>query len=101
MTLQAARALQKVIQGPGFGLHCIVPLGHGPAGYFCRIFTNSGQVDFHDSEAAAAYRRRMKRRQAKAHREYLRMQREILARRDRRSPLDRMIDQACGLERKD
>lgn len=105
MKLADARKLQKEMRGPGWGFHCIVPVGHGPDGYFCRIF-GSGKVpgelvpiDFTDRAAAVAYNQARKRRQARAQREYLKLQ---MRARDRRSPLDRAIDQACGLEgRKD
>jgi hypothetical protein len=92
MKLPAARALQAKIKAAG--PHCIVPLGHGPAGYFCRIFTSEGPRDFHGHCGWGTYHRASLKRRAKAHEEYERMLSQM---RRPRSPIELMIDRACGL----
>lgn len=89
MTLKDARVLQAFIQRSGY--HCTVPLGRGPDGYQPRIFGARDEctefatvVDFRRHHAMRLRQRRAVARAARR------------PQRDRRSPLDRMIDEACG-----
>lgn len=80
MTAAEARSLRAEIRDV-WGLHCVIPRGT----HVCRILTSasaSGVMDFATRAEADAYR--------------LERIREKLAR-TRRTPLDAMIDQACGL----
>ena len=90
MTLTDARKLRDEIRAAG--LHCIVPLGHGPDGYFARIFTDTGPVDF----PGLAPWRLWKSERAKRVRESERRPARLEHGRPR-SPLELMIDRACGL----
>lgn len=92
MILASARVLQAKIKEAG--LHCIVPLGHGPDGYFCRIFTDKGTKDLASVRDWVKYRRASMKRRAKALADY-----ELLMTQMRRprSPIELMIDRACGL----
>ena len=82
MTLKEAKVLRNRIYSGG--LHCTVPLGHGPCGYFARIITHEGPRDFQSWTEYDQYRKeRNAKRAAK------------LA--PPRSPIEHMIDRACGL----
>lgn len=94
MTLADAKALRDMIRAAG--LACTVPLGHGPTGYFARIWSaregNPGQpVDFRSEGEWLAWKRRADEEDRKAE-----LRRQLLSR--PRSPLDVLIDRACGLE---
>jgi hypothetical protein len=98
MTLTNARKLQKEIQSKNY--HCIVPLGYGPRRYFCRTFrTKNGQLVPFDFRSRATFRKhhamrlRENRRIMRFYDKMMQQQRARL-----RSPLDAMIDRACGLE---
>ncbi len=94
MTLKDAKALRDKIRGDGH--HSIVPLGYGPGMYFATIYTMltpmgraANELRFY-SEAA--------------HRSYTEMAVRVRERRlrmieppRRRSPIEMMIDKACGL----
>lgn len=87
MTLAEARALRDEIRE--HGLHCVVPLGYGPVGYSARIYSGRGggpamPVDFSSRSAWRAWKDERERR------EQLRLSRP-------RSPIEAMIDQACGI----
>lgn len=88
MNLIDAKALRDVIRAET-SCHCIVPLGHGPDGYFARIFAaplrgKPVAVDFYSIDAAKAYftYRDVEKQQASRP----------------RSPIEIAIDRACGLE---
>lgn len=101
MNLHDARALARDIQEV-YGCACTVPYGHGPDGYFCRIWTTrpddldpsksvpTHPVDFHNWDEAAAWFRRANALDEEYHRQ--------LYAHGRRSPLDILIDRAVGLE---
>jgi hypothetical protein len=82
MTLQAARALRDEILADG--THCVVPLGHGPDGYWAQIVTTVGDGIFHSDEQWQEYR---KEREA----------RRFRIMHPARSPIEMLIDKACGL----
>lgn len=88
MTLKEARSLQKQIHKWGYA--CTVPLGHGPDGYWCQVTQNQFRSE---AEARRHHAKRLRERR-KIMREYEAMSR----RRDTRSPIERMIDQACGIK---
>jgi hypothetical protein len=92
MTLKDAKALRDEIISWD-GTHCTVPLGFGPDRYFARIFRFEGPVDFH----ARAEFRTYKARQLREHRAKLRMYDALERIRPPRSPIELMIDRACGL----
>lgn len=82
MNLKDARALRDRIRETG--IHCVVPLGFGPDGYWVEInTTDRGQVTFwseSDWEHYESYRATV-----------------AMMKHRRRSPLDILIDQACGV----
>lgn len=88
MTLKDARSLQKQIHVWGYA--CTVPLGWGPDGYWCQI---SSRRFYSEVEARAHHAMRLRERR-KAMREYEAM---LRPRRDTRSPIERMVDAACGV----
>jgi hypothetical protein len=89
MTLKVAKTLREEIRRTG--IHCVVPLGFAPDGYFARIFTSDGPLDFYDRGTFRKYKadlivsRRAKRRTD------VRLARP-------RSPIDILIDRSCGLD---
>ena len=91
MTLREARELQAEIRDK-WGYHCTVPLGWGPNGYWCQISTTVGDVRLKSRGEARKYRADSLRRHRKA-------LRDLRPKRDTRTPLERMIDQACGVPR--
>lgn len=82
MTYKEAKLLRDRIrmEGP----HCVVPTGHGPCGYFARIFPCEGPP--RDFRAWTEYMQYKAIRDAK---------RQI---RRPRSPIEAMIDAACGVD---
>ena len=110
MNLHDARALARAIQEV-HGCACTVPYGHGPDGYFCRIWTIlddelnhdplkwvvSHPVDFHSPEEAEAWWRRSEETREAWETEKAKREAERRAKL-RRSPLDTLIDRAVGLE---
>jgi hypothetical protein len=84
VTLKEARALQKEIPH-----YCTVPLGHGPDGYYVQMPPNPDRPDarFHSRAEWAAWDALMQQKWSA----------EKVPLRDTRSPIARMIDQACGL----
>ena len=95
MKLADARCLRDKIREHA-GYHCVVPLGYGPDGYFARIFSSGGNgmlvpVNFH---ARAEYRAHyaMRLREGRA------VSRMFAKPPKRRSPIEIMVDRACGLE---
>jgi len=91
MTLKEARQLQAEIKAAFY--HCAVPLGWGPDGYWCQTYGTRGAVTHHDRAGFRKWHADNLRRRRKIHREYEAMCR----RRDTRTPIERMIDKACGL----
>ena len=91
MTLTEAKALRDEIRSRGY--HCIVPLGHGPAGYFARIFrTAVERIDFHDRASFRSHHaRRLWKRRA--------FMRTLDQPARARSPIESMVARACGLEK--
>lgn len=93
MNLKEARALRDEIRD-GEGLHCTVPLGQPKDGYFARIWScrnlfdqsGAGAVDFTSRDEWLAW---------------LEMKHEYDRERERanrpKSPLDILIERACGL----
>lgn len=96
MTLKDAKKLRDEIRE--YGLHSIVPLGHGPDGYFARIFTNKGDRDFRTRRAWLAYRRQSDKEQRERAKLIARYELAYQLRSRPRSPIEIMIDRACGLE---
>ena len=95
MTLKEARTLRDDVLA--YGLGCTVPLGYGPDGYQPQIWTDSGVVRFASRAEWRTYAARMLRRRRRALREYQQdCDRQMM--RKRRSPIEIMIDRACGLE---
>ena len=90
MSLLEARKLRDEIQRAGY--HSIVPLGHGPEGYFARIF-GKASIDFYSRHAFRKHHAMRLRERKKMFRDYEQIQRI----RPARSPIEIMIDQACGL----
>lgn len=99
MTLKDARKLRDIIRK--HGLHCVTPMaGSDPNRFFARIWGIKGQRDFYSLKEWKKYERPMLKRKA----ESINAAEELaarggwegfLARRaDRRTPLERMIDQA-------
>lgn len=104
MTFKDARALRDLIRETG--IHCTVPTGYAPDGYFARIVTTIGSPtgaglpkdlrDHADWEAWEAYRASMS---AMEERERKRARLGTMPR--PRSPLDVLIDRACGIKEED
>ncbi len=89
MTLKDARTVRDELRE--HGLHSIVPLGHGPDKYFARIFAvHNVTHDFHSGAQARKYLADRLRRLRKAAMERQRARRP-------RSPIEVLIDRACGL----
>lgn len=86
MTLREARQLRDEIREAG--VHCTVPTGYGPDGYFAQIGGLNGPVGtgtperirFHSRSEWEQYRQQMERDLAPP-----------------RAPIEIMIDRACGL----
>lgn len=91
MTLKDAKVLRDEIKRVS-GFHCIVPLGHGPDSYFARIFSFE-KIDFYDRASFRRYRAQQIRTKRALELEWAKRER-----RRARSPLDIMIDRACGVE---
>ena len=91
MTLREARELQAEIRDK-WGYHCTVPLGWGPNGYWCQISTSVGSGRFMNRAEARKYRADSLRRHRNAMRE---LSKPLV--RPARSPIERMVDRACGL----
>lgn len=90
MTLKEARELRDMIRKAD--VHCVVPLGHGPDGYFARIIRDGKPLDFHSFEQADEYMTARAERIRESNRAAMRL---TMPR--PRSPLEAMIDKACGL----
>lgn len=94
MTLKDAKLLRDKIKATG--PWTTVPLGHGPDGYFVRIITDRGPKEFRSWRAYRAYRQS---------RMLERLDAEAAARRAiftvPQSPIEIMIDQACGVTHTD
>lgn len=81
MRLADARKLRDRIRARG--IDCTVPLGYGPDGYWCQIHTTDhGTVTFFEERDFDSY---MEHRQTMRSRSTRHL-----------SPIDRMIDAACG-----
>lgn len=89
MTLTDARALRDTIRLAD--LHSVTPLGFGPDRYFARIWTAGGAKDFHSPEGWAEYDRQRQDRVRRSEHAARVLERP-------RSPIEIMIDRACGLE---
>lgn len=92
MTLKDARQLRDYIHSKD-SINCTVPLGHGPCGYFPQSILSTGprdwtsRQDFRDWLATRIRERRVIQRQYDA----------VMRRPQRaRSPIEMMIDKACG-----
>lgn len=106
MNLKEAKKLRDEIGADG--TYCTVPLGFGPAGYFCRIITSwkedcsdvdwgqpARKQDFHSRRQWLSWKKKTDKRN-----EEIKQEREAAAARRIRPPrnaLEMMIDQACGL----
>lgn len=84
MKLADARELRDEIRVAH--IHCVVPLGHGPDGYFARIWTDKGVRDFCSPAEWEAYCEEREKEEQKRRR---------LSR--PKSAIERMIDKACGI----
>jgi hypothetical protein len=102
MTRAKASALRDEIKAAG--LHCTIPRG----GTLPRIFTTlsaTGELSFNSRGAWMAYRRKHEKQKLAAEKaaEWLDRQREkefiagIFGLRPARSPIEAMIDKACGI----
>lgn len=101
MKFTAARSLARHIQAE-YGACCTVPYGYGPNRYFARIYSSIGPsgkfqsgvsqaIDFESLEEFEVYR---------AFAENYKAQKEQEIRKHRpRSPIEIMIDKACGYGR--
>lgn len=92
MTLKDARAFRAYIHSK-CSVNCTVPLGLGPDGYFPRSVLSTGRHDWTSRAEFRTWLARNIRERRRITRDYERMTR----RRDIRSPIERMIDTACGL----
>jgi len=90
MTLKHAKFLRNLIIRDG--IHCIVPLGHGPDKYFARIFTANGPRDFHGPQDYRDYEIEKQEREHERRMAIKKMEAK------HRSPIEIMIDRACGLD---
>jgi len=94
MKLKEAREFRDYIIAK-VGVNCTVPLGFGPDGYFPRSILSTGP---HDWKSRAEFRKwaadHLRKRRRIMH-DY----NEMMARKNRRarSPIELMIDRACGL----
>lgn len=93
MTRTEASALRDEIRATG--THCVIQKGTGPRDYFARIYSRRGRdvvvpVDFYGPDWWAAWQEAAAVEDA---------QRARIAR--PRSPLDAMIDKACGITERD
>ncbi len=96
MTLTKARRLRDFIRGQD--VHAVVPLGHGPDGYFVRITTSQGPLRLDSPSEWNAYCQRERDKITKFCEDHGVGQRRL----ERpRSPLDAMIDAACGVKEGD
>jgi hypothetical protein len=94
MKLSDARKLRDEIRERG--LHCVVPMDGadlGPDRFTPCIFNDDGPLVFASRQEWLKYEVGITRREEKAMDDY-----ERSMRRDTRTPLERMIDNACGLE---
>jgi hypothetical protein len=96
MTLKEARALRDYIHSKN-SINCTVPLGHGPDGYFPRSDMGAaGPRDWKSKQEFRDWHAQYLRRQRKIMREYHAMLARQSMRRAR-SPIELMVDRACGL----
>lgn len=91
MTLKDARAVRDLVRR--YGVACTVPLAHASGRYVARIWCVGSARDFISMQEARDYIAGMLRRRRRVRDEMARA-----VRRDTRSPLERMIDRACGRE---
>lgn len=82
MNLDEARKLRDTIREAG--LHCTVPLGPPRSCYYAKIFTNAGELRLY---GPADWDRYVRERDAKRIQNMPRP----------KSPIDAMIDAACGI----
>lgn len=90
MTLSDARHVRDRIRESG--IHCTVPTGYAPDGYFARIITPrepGGVKDFYSEKEWVAWR-------VKSLRSDIKRRRELDERLRPRSPIEILIDRACG-----
>lgn len=98
MNLKDARTLRDEIRA--YGYHCTVPLGYGPDGYSAFIF-GAGPIEFKTRAAFRKHHAIRLRHRRQTDREIEKaggldaIIRRAQGRRDTRSPIDRMIDEAC------
>lgn len=100
MILAAAKLVRD--EARRYGYHSIVPLGHGPDGYFARIYSAKIEIGADSSVTTALttidFRSRAEFRAHHAMR--LRQRRALLASGravKRRSPIEMMVDRAYGI----
>lgn len=93
MTLKDARALKAYIHSK-YSINCTVPLGQGPDGYFPTSLLKDGPCEWKSRRQFRTWLAQRRREDRRRQREY----EAVLRRgRDSRSPIERMIDEACGL----
>lgn len=93
MTLKDARGLRDYIHSKN-SVNCTVPLGFGPDGYFATSILHTGARQWQSRKDFRVWLAQHIRECRRIHREYERVMR---APQRRRSPIDLMIDRACGL----
>jgi hypothetical protein len=95
MTLKDAREFRDYIQSK-CSLNCTVPLGFGPADYLPTSVMRDGPRRWQSKAEFRTWLAQYIRERRNIHRRYEQMV-SAQATRRARSPLDIMIDQACGL----
>ncbi len=96
MTLKNARALRDYIHAKG-SVNCSVPLGFGPDGYFATSRLRTGPHQWQSKQEFRNWQAKYLRDRRKALRDYEQMMRQQQRRRSPRSPIEMMVDRACGL----
>jgi hypothetical protein len=93
MTLKDAKALRDYIIDKS-GVNCTVPLGHGPSNYFPMSVLGTGPHQWQSRQEFRDWWAGRLRERRNTLRQYDRLVRQ---RQRPRSPIEMMIDNACGL----
>jgi hypothetical protein len=94
VTLKDAKALRDYIHSKN-SINCTVPLGHGPDNYFPRSIMRDGPRDWKSRAQFRLWHALHIRERRRIERDYKRVMNGQSQR--RRSPIELMIDRACGL----
>lgn len=92
MTYKQAKKLRDLIRADG--IHCIIPVGQVGKGHVARIFTKGGPRDFRSVRGYRTYCTIRDGERALVE-QWIQQQEGFL--RQPRSPIEAMIDKACGL----